>query len=118
MATKNPTRGKRAVPIDLPSEHLAILLDGIDACLEGVLGDLETPERLRDPARSRREANAYERLLAGLERGVVVVPDETARQAIHAMAVASDETDNYAEVVANHDALYGLLGQLTGEPKR
>jgi hypothetical protein len=115
MAAKNPTGEKRAMPVDLPPSHVSILLSGIDACLEGVLGDLESPERLRDPARSRREAIAYERLLAGLERGVVVVPDENARKAIEEMAVASDDTDNYVEVIANHDALHGLLAALEGE---
>ena len=83
-------------------------------CLLGVLGDLNTPDEAVDLLKSRREADAYERVLAGLGRGEFVLPDEAAREAVEAMAIASDREDNYAEVIARHDALFGLLDHLGG----
>jgi hypothetical protein len=69
MANQNPTGGERAVPLDLPANHLLILRDTLADCLEGVRGDLETPEGVKDPEQAREEADAYQRLLAGLARG-------------------------------------------------
>lgn len=114
MANENPTGGGRAVPLDLPPEHITILHDSLASCLEGVRGDLETPDLMRDPDKSRQEADAYERLLAGLARGEIVVPDEAARAAVEAIAVDDDRQSNYAEIAANHDALHGLLALLEG----
>lgn len=105
MAKKNPTGGRRALPLDLPPEQITILRDSLADCLEGVRGDLETPEEMRDPDKARREADSYERLLAGLARGEVLVPDEAARAAVEKIAAADDKASNYAEIVANHDAL-------------
>ncbi|MGV1049915.1 MAG: hypothetical protein ACOYD4_15490 [Solirubrobacterales bacterium] len=64
--------------------------------------------------RAREEAGAFRRLLRGLHRGEVVVPDEPAREAVAAIAAGSDQENNYTEVVAEHDALHGLLGVLEG----
>ena len=73
----------------------------------------------RTRARARREADAFERLLAGLDRGEIVIPDEGAREAVEAMATAADQENNYAKVVAEHEALFGLLARLspTGAPR-
>lgn len=114
MADENPMGGRQAVPLDLPADHLLILRDALADCLEGVQGDLETPGGLKDADQARREADAYQRLLASLVRGEVLVPDEAARAAIEAIAVGDDRASEYAEVVANHDALHGLLGLLEG----
>jgi hypothetical protein len=45
----------------------------------------------------------------------VLVPDEVARAAVAAAAKAYDEASDYAEVVAHHDALHGLLVALSVE---
>jgi hypothetical protein len=115
MAGTNPTGGQQVVPLDLPDLHILILRDTLADCLEGVQGDLELPGGMKDPEQGRREADAYQRLLAGLVRGQLPVPDEAARAAIEAIAKGDDRASEYAEVVANHDALHGLLGLLGGE---
>lgn len=43
-----------------------------------------------------------------------MIPDEPAREAVATLAAESDHENNYAEVVAEHDALHGLLGVLEG----
>ena len=113
MAKQNPTDGKRAVPIDLPPALIRRLRNNLEVCLEGVRSDLQTPEKMPNPEKARREAKAYERLLAGLRDGAVLVPDEGARKAITVMAGAADEHFDYEEATAEHDALHGLLALLT-----
>jgi hypothetical protein len=115
MADQNPMGGGAIVSLDLPDPQVKILRSTLTTCLEGVRGDLETPERLDDPEKARREADAYERLLAGLDRGEIIVPDEPAQEAVEAMATSADEDNNYAEIVAEHVALYELLARLGGE---
>ncbi|MBK5220281.1 MAG: hypothetical protein JJE35_10930 [Thermoleophilia bacterium] len=75
-------------------------------------GDLRTPERVPNPEKARREADAYERLLAALDEGKIIVPDEAAREAVEVMVLAAEEDTNYAEIIAEHNALFGLLGVL------
>jgi hypothetical protein len=115
MAEKNPMGGERAVPLDLTANHLLILRDTLADCLDGVRGDLETPDAVKDPEQAREEADAYQRLLARLARGKILVPDEAALSAVRKIAKADDEASNYAEIVASHDALHGLLSLLEGE---
>lgn len=115
MANENPTCGERAVPLDLPANHLLILRDTLADCLAGVRDDLETPEAMKDPDQAREEADAYQRLLAGLARGKILVPDDVALSAVRKIAKADDEAGNYAEIAANHDALHGLVSLLEGK---
>jgi hypothetical protein len=112
MADKKPMGGRRTVPLDLPALHIAILRDSLEDCLEGAERELETPDELLDPDKTRSDVAAYRRLLAGLDRGKIVVPDDVAHQAVKQLAAASDEGTGYAEVVAEHDALHGLLALL------
>jgi hypothetical protein len=105
--------GGHSVPLELSTLHISILKRTLRDSLEGVRSDLETPEAMIDPERARQEAQAYERLLAGLERGRIVVPDQDAQEALAAIAAASDRENEYEAVVAEHDALHGLLGHLT-----
>ena len=114
MADENPMGGRQAVSLDLPAEYLLILRDTLADCLEGVQDDLEAPEGMKEPGQARREADAYQRLLAGLARGKILVPDEAALEAIEKIAAADDKASNYAEIAANHDALHGLLAVLQG----
>lgn len=109
MADQNPTCERRVVPVALPSEQVAFLRSELMSWLAGVRDDLETPDKLGDPGRSVREAATYERLLAALDRGEIVLPDEEARSAVVAAAAAQDETNKYAEVVAIHDAHQALI---------
>jgi hypothetical protein len=115
MAGSNPTDGKQVVPLDLPPSQVEILCGLLDDWWEGARSDLAHPKGVKNPDLTRREAEAFERLLPDVEKGEVLVPDETARAAIEAAAKAYDEESDYAEVVAHHDALHGLLAVLTVE---
>jgi hypothetical protein len=114
MATQHDTGGGEAVPLDLSDPQVKILRGTLTTCLEGVSEDLKSGKPMPNPERARREADAYERLLVALDRNEIVLPDEAARMAVEGMANASDEDANYAEVIANHDALFGLLSLLGG----
>jgi hypothetical protein len=105
--------GGRPVRLDLPSPQVKILQSTLTTCLWGVRSDLRAPHLVPDPAKACREADAFERLLAGLDCGEVVVPDEAAREAVEAMAISVDQENNYARVVAEHEALFGLLARLS-----
>lgn len=102
------------MPVDLPADQMAILRSDLEDWRHGVLADLETPELLTNPDDSRREAAVYERLLAGLDRGDLLVPDEIAREAIETAAKAHDDEFNYDEIAAAHNAHYALLDLLGG----
>ncbi|HKI85352.1 MAG TPA: hypothetical protein VKA53_01280 [Thermoanaerobaculia bacterium] len=115
MAETNPTDGRRAVPLDLPPSQVEILCGLLDDWREDARRDLAHPKGIKNPDLTQREAEAFERLLLCIEQGEVLVPDQTARAAIEVAARAYDEASDYAEVVAHHDALHGLLAALTVE---
>ena len=115
MAETNPTHGSRAMRLDLPPSQVEILCGLLDDWREDAQRDLEHPKGVKNPDLTRQEAEAFERLLLGIERGEVLVPDETARAAVETAARAYDEASEYTEVIAHHDALHGLLAALTVE---
>jgi hypothetical protein len=115
MADQNPMGGGRPVHLDLPEPQVKILQSTLTTCLLGVRSDLKAPHPVPDLARACREADAFERLLAGLDCGEVVVPDEAAREVVQAMATSVDQENNYAKVVAEHEALFGLLARLSAD---
>ena len=84
----------------------------LTSCLVGVRGDLANPAGVPNPEKARDEANTYKRLLSGLIRGEITVPEEPARLAIEAIAVETDRENEYTRVVAEHDALRWLLTHL------
>jgi hypothetical protein len=115
MADGNPTGGGRMALLDLPPKHVTILRRTLSDSLAGVRDDLKAPERMPSPAKATREAAAYKRLLRALSYGWIKLPDEAAREAVAAIAAASDKQNEYEAVVAEHDALHGLLDRLTVE---
>ena len=114
MANENPTRGRRAVPVDLPVAHVAILRSGLSDWIAGARDDLTGSATLKDPDGTRQECAAFERLLSGLNEGQIFVPDEAARAAIEAASAAADEESGYAEALAAHEAHHALLELLGG----
>lgn len=109
MPCPNPMGDGSTAALNLSTEQVSILRDHLTDWLDGAQRDLTRPERLKNPRRTRAEAEAFERLLTALDRGEILVPDEDAYAALSAAAKGADEASNYAEVVAAHDALYGLL---------
>jgi hypothetical protein len=114
MSCSQPTGGTEAVALDLPDSQRKILRGTLTSCLEGVSEDLRQPERVPDPEKAQREAGAYRRLLAALDAGEIILPDDAAREAVEEMALAVEEDTNYREIIAEHDALFGLLDLLGG----
>jgi hypothetical protein len=114
MANENPMGGTRPVPLDLAAKHIPILRSCLNDWLHGVREDLKAPERLQQPDKAHREAEAFERLLVALATRQIVLPDEAAREAVAVATADDDAASNYQEVAANHDALHALLGLLGG----
>lgn len=114
MARDNDMGGTRPVPLDIAAKHIPVLRACLTGWLEGAREDLEAPERLDHPDKARREAEAFERLLAALAVGQIVLPDKAAREAVAVATADDDEANNYWEIAANHDALHALLGVLGG----
>jgi hypothetical protein len=109
-----PTGGDEAVALDLPGSQRKILRSTLTSCLEGVSGDLKEHERLPDPEKAQQEADAFGRLLAALDVGTISLPDEEARETVEAMVTSIEKDSDYARVIAEHDALFGLLWLLGG----
>ena len=112
MADQNPTAGPRVVPIDLPPAQTKILRDELSGWVAGIEEDLEALTRGADRDSAAEEANAFQRLLASLDRGEIELPDEQAREAMSRAAEGYDEASGYERVVAVHDAHHALLSVL------
>lgn len=114
MSCSQPTGDGEAVALNLPAPQVKILRASLAICLEGVSGDLRRPDQVPDLEKARREADAYERLLAALDESEIVLPDEAAREAVEVMVLAIEEDTDYRQIIAEHDALFGLLDLLGG----
>ena len=112
MADQNPTAGPRVVPVDLPPAQTEILRRELLGWLAGLELDFAHPEPLEDPEASVREAEAFRRLLAALDRSEIELPDEDAREALGRAAEGYDEAAGYERVCAVHDAHHALLAVL------
>lgn len=112
MADEKPTDGARVVPLDLSIERRLILRNEIEVWRAADREDLETPEKLADPDRTRRRVATYERLIEALSRGKIGLPDEEARAALQGAAEGFDEAEEWEETRAIHDAQRALLAVL------
>jgi uncharacterized protein HemY len=114
MPCDNPMGDGSLVALNLPDKQVSFLRDELTGWLDGLRRDLRAPEKLKDPSRAEREAQAVERLLVALTVGQLFVPDSEAETLLRAAAESNDKESNYAEVAAAHDALHALLGVLGG----
>ncbi|HEX7246268.1 MAG TPA: hypothetical protein VF245_11970 [Solirubrobacterales bacterium] len=82
--------------------------------LEGIRDELDNyPGDLREPTRLHREEGIYGALLAALD-GAPITPDRHIRQVLRDLTKMNDRENEYARADAEHEALIGLLGQLSG----
>jgi hypothetical protein len=116
MVSQNPTGDRPSVAIDLPDSQLAKLREIFSFCLGGVEEDLKAPGRLSELEKARRDADAYQHLLAALDGGRLVPEPDVAR-AVREVAASVDLNNEYERVLAEHDALHGLLAQIEGCPR-
>jgi hypothetical protein len=85
---------------------------------DGVRDELaQYPDQLRELGRLSREEAVYGRLLATLDERVII-PDRDARTVLGDLAKIIDADNEYRRVVAEHEALHGLLGQIEVRPGR
>jgi hypothetical protein len=114
MANSNPMGRGHAVALNLPVDHTRFLRGAFEQGRAGVRDELEEyPEQLKDPEHLRREEAAYGRLLVALDE-LVIVPDADVLALVADLATVIDGSNQYSRVVAEHEALHGLLGQLAG----
>jgi hypothetical protein len=107
-------RSPRLHPLPLSSRRAAILREELEGWIAGIEEDLATPGGLSDPEGSKNEAEAFRRLLAAVESGEIVLPDEEARVAFAAASEGYEEAASYEKIVAFHDAYQDLLDVLGG----
>ena len=118
MADQDPTGRGATVVLKLPADHVRFLRDTFEAARAGVEGELEEyPDALKDPDHLRREVVVYGQLLAALDV-LVIVPDNDLRVVLGDLAKIIDSGNEYSRVIAEHEALFGLLGQVTGGKSR
>jgi hypothetical protein len=117
MADQNPTGSGAAVALELPADHVRFLRGVFEKARAGIGDELEEfPDQL-DPKRLEREHIAYGRLLTALDE-LVIVPDREVRDLFSDLAGIIDTANEYSRVVAEHEALHGLLAQLEGGRRR
>lgn len=114
MSCPNPIGDGSPVALNLPAEQVALMRENLGDWLDGLRSDLATPEKLDDAGSRRREAEAFERLLLALTTGQVFLPDREAEAFLRSAAEGYDRESEYAALVANHDAMHGLLAVLEG----
>lgn len=114
MADNHPTGHGSAVSLKITAADAEFLRRLFTMALEGIRDELDNyPDDLREPDHLHREEGIYEALLAALD-GEPVVPDHYIRQVLRDLTEMNDRENEYARAVAEHEALLGLRGQLTG----
>jgi hypothetical protein len=82
--------------------------------LYGVLEDLTTPDRVRDPIATAREGLIFRRLLEALFDEEITVPDEEMRERFERLSESYDRMEEAQEVITTNAAHRSLLGVLDG----
>lgn len=114
MATQNPTGEGPLSTLAIDPAQGRILRPLLTMVREGIQDDLSSyADALREPARLRREEEAAGCLLAALA-GRAVEVREGMRTLVAELAESIDLANEYERVVAEHDALHVLLGQIEG----
>ncbi len=114
MADSNPTDDGPALVLQIPAGNPPFLRLLFTAGRDGLREDLsDFVGELREPARRLREEAVYGQLLAAVD-GAPLCLDHELVEALSHLAEAIDRENEYARVVAGHDALHGLLGEIKG----
>jgi len=112
MAKENPTGRGAAVALNIPADQVRFLRSTFESARAGVCEELaDYPDQLKEPTRLRREEAAYGCLLAALDE-CVIAPDADVRVVVRDLAKIIDASNEYERVIAEHEALHGLLDRL------
>lgn len=96
------------VQVLIPPPHVHFLKACFRAARDGRLADMAANP---DDATRRREADAYDALLAATH-SYTLTPTEPVLRALRELAEVVDADNEHQKVVLEHQALHGLLGQL------
>ncbi len=111
MATVDPTGGGAFVVFALTFKERQFLRRTLSHCKAGREGDLQTHPDDPNAGRWRADVAAYERLMMGIEAGLMT-PDERARRLVHELATTPERKEEYERVVFEHGALLALSEQI------
>lgn len=113
MATQNPMGDGSTITLSVQPSDEPFVRRVISAASSGLGEELARfGGKLKAPAdQLREEARAYRTLLDGID-GAAICPDRTMCEAVSGLAEAVDRENQYGRVVAEHEAMQGLLGQL------
>ncbi|HET7589265.1 MAG TPA: hypothetical protein VFK14_03630 [Solirubrobacterales bacterium] len=114
MSCPNPTGRGFAVPLRTPERHRGFLLETFSLGRAVIAESLARPKTLADLPRKQREADVYDRLIAAIREGSIIVPDPDVRRVVELLLEVNDHEADYGRVVAEHAALVGLLDQIGG----
>jgi hypothetical protein len=111
MARTDPMGGGRNVALTLTDKQRRFLRGSLADCKAGREDDLRTHPDHPNATRWRAEADAYGRLIAGVDVGEIA-PDDRVRRLVRELAAATDREEEYERVVFEHDALAALCVQI------
>ena len=103
--------GGEAVALSLTDRQRHYLRRALADCKAGREDDLLTHPDHPNADRWRADADAYRRLIAGVDAREVV-PDDRLRRLVRELAEASDREEEYERVVFEHYALSALRVQI------
>jgi hypothetical protein len=115
MATDNPTGGDGTVALNLTDKQQRYLYCTFSYCKLGREEDLRTHPDDPNAGKWRAVADAYGRLLDGVEAGEIV-PDPEVRRLVRELAAAMDREEEWERVVFEHHALAALRDQIGTGP--
>jgi hypothetical protein len=113
MSCAKPTEDGNAVALAILAKHRKFLRDLFEIARNGIREELaQYPQQLREPSRLHREEAVYDKLLAALDNGSIVA-DRDVRDVVRDLAEIYDRENEYQRVMTEHEALHGLLGQIS-----
>jgi hypothetical protein len=103
--------GGETVALALTDRQRRYLRSALADCKAGREDDLKTHPDHPNAGRWSADADAYGRLIAGVDSGEIV-PDDRLRRLVRELAEAFDREEEYERVVFEHDALAALHDQI------
>ena len=111
MAIENPKGGEETIALELSDRQRQFLRRALLDCKAGREDDLQTQPQHPNAARWRAEAEAYARIIAGID-AEAIIPDYEVRRLLRELAEANDREEEYQRIVFEHDALAALREQI------
>jgi hypothetical protein len=111
MASTDPMGGERAVTLSISPRQVEYLRRELAGFKSGLEDDAQTHPNRPDAQKWLASAEAYGRLITGLDAGEIV-PNDHVRRLVGEWADAHDRAEHYERVVFEHDAIATLHEQI------